>query len=292
MKRFEAIERQCDEMPVSRLCEVLQVSRSGYYAWCGREPSQRQQEDAVLTEEISEIFHDNRCCYGSPRIHAVLKQAGHRIGRRRVARLMREAGLRPRKRKRYVPRTTVANPEHPVFENVLERDFDAQNPDEKWMVDITYIDTHEGWLYLAGVMDLYSRRIVGMAMADHMTTNLVDAALNMAVVERDPQPGLLHHSDRGSQYTSGDYQQRLKDLKMQVSMSRTAQCLDAAPIESFWGTLKTECVTFRFDSHEQARTEIFSYVMGFYNRKRLHSALDYKSPHQYEQQAVRLSHCL
>jgi transposase InsO family protein len=292
VKRFEAIQQQAEEIPVSRLCEALQVSRSGYYAWSGREPSQRQLEDAVLTEEISAIFHENRCCYGSPRIHAALRHVGYRVGRKRVARLMRQAGLRPRRRKRYVPRTTVANPEHPIFENDLARDFNAQKPDEKWMVDITYIDTCEGWLYLAGVMDLYSRRIVGMAMADHMTTDLVDTALNMAVVERDPQPGLLHHSDRGSQYTSADYQQRLQDLQMQVSMSRTAQCLDAAPIESFWGTLKTECVTYRFDSHQQARTEIFSYVMGFYNRKRLHSALDYQSPHQYEQQSVRLSHCL
>ena len=291
MKRFEAIQQQADEKPVSRLCEVLQVSRSGYYAWCGREPSQRQQADATLTAIIGEIFHDNRCCYGSPRLHAALRQAGYRVGRKRVARLMRQAGLRPRRRKRYVPRTTVANPEHPVFGNHLDRDFEAKRPDEKWMVDITYIDTREGWLYLAGVMDLYSRRIVGMAMADHITTDLVDDALNMAVVERDPQPGLLHHSDRGSQYTSGDYQQRLTDLQMQISMSRTAQCLDAAPIESFWGTLKTECVTYRFDSHEHAQTEIFSYVMGFYNRKRLHSALDYQSPHQYEQHAVRLSHC-
>jgi transposase InsO family protein len=292
MKRYEAIQQQAGAVPVSRLCEILRVSRSGYYAWCGREPSQRRQDDAVLTDVISNIFHDNRCCYGSPRIHAALRQAGYRVGRKRVARLMRQAGLRPRRRKRYVPRTTVANPEHPVFENHLDRGFEAQYPDEKWMVDITYIDTHEGWLYLAGVMDLYSRRIVGMAMADRMTTDLVNTALNMAVVERQPQPGLLHHSDRGSQYTSGDYQQRLKDLQMQVSMSRPAQCLDAAPIESFWGTLKTECVTYRFDSHEQACTEIFSYVMGFYNRTRLHSALDYQSPHQYEQQVVRLSHCL
>lgn len=292
MKRYQAIQQQAGGRPVSRLCEVLQVSRSGYYAWCGREPSQRHQEDTALTDLICEIFHDNRCCYGSPRIHAALRQAGYRIGRNRVARLMRQAGVRPRRGKRYVPKTTVANPEHPVFENQLDRDFDAQRPDEKWMVDITYIDTCEGWLYLAGVMDLYSRRIVGMAMADHMTTDLVDTALNMAVVERQPQPGLLHHSDRGSQYTSGDYQQRLKDLQMQISMSRTAQCLDAAPIESFWGTLKTECATYRFDSHEQARTEIFSYVMGYYNHKRLHSALGYRSPHHYEQQSVRLSHCL
>lgn len=292
MKRYEAIQQQADEVPVLRLCKVLQVSRSGYYAWCGREPSQRQLEDQLLTDVIGEIFHDNRCCYGSPRIHAALRQAGYRVGRKRVARLMREANLRPRRSKRYVPRTTVANPEHPVFENQLDRDFEAQRPDEKWMVDITYIDTYEGWLYLAGIMDLYSRRIVGLAMADHMTTDLVEAALNMAVVERQPQPGLLHHSDRGSQYTSGDYQQHLKDLQMQISMSRTAQCLDAAPIESFWGTLKTECVTDRFVSHEKARTEIFSYVMGFYNRTRLHSALDYQSPHQYEQHSVRLSHCL
>ncbi len=292
MRRYEAIQEQVDTVPVSRLCEVLQVSRSGYYAWGGREPSQRQQEDALLTDVIGDIFHDNRCCYGSPRIQAALRQAGYRVGRKRVARLMHQAGLRPHRGKRYVPKTTVANPEHPVFENCLDRDFEAQQPDEKWMVDITYIDTHEGWLYLAGVLDLYSRRIVGLAMADHMTIDLVDAALKMAVVEREPQPGLLHHSDRGSQYTSGDYQQRLKDLHLQVSMSRTAQCLDAAPIESFWGTLKTECATYRFDSHEHARTEIFSYVMGFYNRTRLHSALDYQSPQQYEQQSVRLSHCL
>lgn len=291
MKRYEAIQQQADHLPISRLCEVLEVSRSGFYAWCGREPSQRQQEDARLTDVINDIFHENRCCYGSPRVHAALRQVGYCIGRKRVARLMRQADLRPRRRKRPVPRTTVANPDHPVFENQLDRDFEAAHPDEKWMVDITYIDTLEGWLYLAGVMDLCSRRIVGMAMADHMTTDLLDAALTMAVVERRPQPGLLHHSDRGSQYTSSDYQQRLTNCQMQVSMSRPAQCLDAAPIESFWGTLKTECVTYRFDSQEHARTEIFSYVMGFYNRTRLHSALDYQSPDQYEQQFVRLSHC-
>jgi putative transposase len=283
VKRFEAIQQQADGIPVLRLCEVLQVSRSGYYAWNGREPSQRQQEDAVLTEEISAIFHDNRCCYGSPRIHAALKQAGYRVGRKRVARLMRQAGIRPQRRKRYVPRTTITNPEHPVFKNQLDRDFDAQQPDEKWMVDITYIDTHEGWLYLAGVMDLYSRRIVGMAMADHMTTDLVDAALNMAVVERDPQPGLLHHSDRGSQYTSGDYQQSLKDLQMQVSMSGTGNCYDNAMMESFFATLKTECVVDRFATRQQARQTIFEYIEVWYNRQRRHSALGYLSPTQYEQ---------
>ena len=292
MKRFEAIEEQSDEIPVSRLCEVLQVSRSGYYAWCGREPSQRQQSDERLTEMIAEIFHEHHGCYGSPRIHAVLRKAGYGVGRKRVARLMRQAGLVPRKRKSYVPHTTQADPEHPVFENYLDRNFEANYPDEKWMVDITYIDTHEGWLYLAAVMDLYSRRIVGMAMADHMKRDLVESALNMVLIEREPQPGLIHHSDRGSQYTSGDYQQVLKDFKMQVSMSRTAQCLDAAPIESFWGTLKTECANYRFDSHEHARSEIFSYIMGFYNHKRIHSALDYLAPHEYEQQSVRLSHCL
>jgi transposase InsO family protein len=288
--KYAAIDRSKDEFPVSRLCETLGVSESGYYAWSKREPSPRTLDNSRLREKIVQIWSQVRGIYGAPRIHAELLAQGIHIGLNRVAKLMREAGIRgksPRKRR---PRTTQADPTHSLAPNVLGRQFTASRPDEVWLTDITYIETEQGYLYLAGVMDMYSRQIVGMAMADHLRTELVESALDMAITHRCPSPDLLHHSDRGSQYTSAAYRKCLSDHGMIVSMSRTGDCLDNAPMESFWATLKRECADHVFANFDQARTELFRFIMGFYNRLRRHSALGYLSPAAFEQQTLRHSH--
>jgi transposase InsO family protein len=200
---------------------------------------------------------------------------------------MREMGIQGKMTRRKRPRTTQSDPTHAPAPNVLDRHFAADRCDAVWLTDITYIDTDEGYLYLAGVMDLYSRQIVGMAMADHLRTELVETALDMALEHRQPDNNLLHHSDRGSQYTSQAYQDRLNLAEITISMSRTANCLDNAPMESFWATLKRECADEVFASHDQARTAIFGYIMAFYNRVRKHSALGYLSPIAFEQQQKR-----
>jgi putative transposase len=287
--KYAAIDRSKDAFPVARLCETLGVSESGYYAWSKREPSTRTVENRCLRDQIVHIWHQVQGIYGAPRIHAELLAQGMRVGRNRVAKLMREAGIQgksPRKRR---PRTTQADPTHAVAPNVLDRHFAANCPDQIWLTDITYIETEEGYLYLAGVMDLYSRQIVGMAMADHLRTELVETALEMAITQRCPPPDLLHHSDRGSQYTSAAYRKCLSDHAMLASMSRTGDCLDNAPMESFWATLKRECADKVFASFAQARTQLFRYIMGFYNRLRRHSALGYLSPATFEQQNQRYS---
>jgi len=285
--KYSAIERARDEFPVRRLCAVLGVSESGYYAWLKHEPSLRERENASLRESICALWRQFRGIYGAPRIHAELRDQGVKVGRHRVARLMRQAGIRGKTPCKRRPRTTQSDPTHPVAPNLLDRQFTAHRPDTVWLTDITYIDTDEGYLYLAGVMDLYSRQIVGLAMADHLRTELVETALDMAVTHRCPPPDLLHHSDRGSQYTSHDYRQRVLDCGMILSMSRTGECLDNAPMESFWATLKRECADVPFANHAQARSEIFSYIMGFYNRQRRHSALGYVSPMAFEQRSER-----
>lgn len=272
---------------MERLCQVLGVSASGYYAWQKRQPSQRVDEDTRLSQHITAIWQQSRQCYGRPRIHAELKAQGIHVSQKRVARLMKQAHITAKAPRRRRPRTTLADANHPVFANRLARDFTATAPNEKWMSDLTYIETDEGFLYLAGILDLYSRKMVGIAMADHMHTDLIEAALHMAWCEREAPTGVLHHSDRGSQFTSERYLDRLQDCGMTISMSRKGNCWDAAPIESFWGTLKTECVIAPFETRQQARAEIFSYIMGFYNRTRRHSALSYLSPEQFEQQALR-----
>jgi len=289
--KYTAIEACRGDFPVQRLCAVLGVSRSGYYAWRERPPSQRDQDDTVLTQQLKRIWQANRRCYGAPRIHAELKDQGVAISRKRVARLMQQAHLQVMPPKPRKPRTTIAHPAHPVFANRLNRQFTATAPNQKWMADITFVDTDEGYLYVAGIQDLYSRKIVGLAMADHLETDLVAAAWHMAWVERQPGRGLLHHSDRGSQYTSQHYQTLLVGLGATVSMSRTGECLDCAPIESFWGRLKAECATAPFATRDQARAEIFRYVIGWYNRTRRHSALGYISPEQFEQQYWRQLYC-
>ena len=284
---YEQVAACADEFPVSRVCAVLEVSESGYYAWKKRPSSQRVEENQTLKAQIQVIWQDFRQCYGAPRIHAELQAQGYQVGKNRVARLMQTLGIRGKGGQKRRPRTTQSDASHPVMPNVLARQFDAQRPDQVWLTDITYIETEEGFLYTAGVMDLHTRQIVGLAMAEHMRSELTETALQMAFTQRQPNADLLHHSDRGSQYTCSTYQQMLAQPGVTVSMSRTGNCLDNAPMESFWATLKRECADGVFDSFQHAKAEIFGYIMGFYNRVRRHSALDYLSPHEYEMQFLR-----
>lgn len=280
---YEFIAGQQQDYPVSRLCNALDVSRQGYYAWQNREPSARQRENAELAIHIEQIFHQSNATYGSPRIRKELAARGMYSGYERIRRLMKQLGLKVRQRKRKTPCTTNANPNHFKYPNVLNRNFEAEAPNRKWVSDITYIATTKGWVYMAGIMDLYSRRIVGLAIDTHMETSLVERALLMALTEQNPEPGLLHHSDQGSQYTSFAYTELLHWKQFTISMSRRGQCLDNAPMESFWGTLKAECAYEPFIDVVDARTKIFAYTMGWYNRQRRHSALDFLSPMHYEQ---------
>lgn len=245
--------------------------------------SQREPLNQALTEEIRQVLEDSQQTYGSRRIRAALRAKGIACGRARVVRLMRRASLRvPLPRPRVV--TTTATPVDKGGENKLARDFSATAPNQKWVVDITYVPTQEGNLYLAGVLDLFSRKMVGWAMADNLRDELTQAALRMALLTRQPQAGLLHHSDRGSQYTSAEYQAMFAQFGIQISLSRAHNCFDNAPMESVWGKLKTECLyRYHFTTRAEARSVIFAYLEGFYNRQRLHSTLGYVSPEQFEQ---------
>ena len=284
---FGCVQACADEFPIARVCKVMKMSESGYYAWLNREASPREQSNQKLKARIQAVWERFQRCYGAPRIHAELQSQGQVVGKNRVARLMQALGIRGKGGQKRRPRTTQADASHPVAPNVLAQQFDAQRPDEVWLTDITYINTDEGFLYVAGVMDLYSRQIVGFAMADHMRSELTETALDMALCHRHPAPSLVHHSDRGCQYTCSTYQQMLSNRGVTVSMSRTGNCLDNAPMESFWATLKRECADSVFASFQQARTQIFGHIIGFYNRIRRHSALDYLSPHNYEMQFLR-----
>jgi putative transposase len=271
------------EFRVQRMCRVLGVGRSGYYAWCSRSASQRVQEDEVLLVKIQQEYQISRGTYGSPRIHAALQKQGVKCSQKRVARLMRLHKITGRKRQKRCPVTTQRDPGAIPAPNLLNQEFYASAPDQKWVSDITYIETAEGWLYLASILDLFSRKVVGWAMADHLEASLVEDALKMALQQRQPEAGLLHHSDQGRQYTSVAYQNRLANAHCQVSMSRTGNCYDNAAMESFFGTLKTECATQLFATRAQARTAIFEFIEAWYNRQRLHSSLDYLSPMEFEQ---------
>ena len=273
------------EFRIQRMCRVLGVGRSGYYAWCSRSASQRVQEDEVLLVKIQQAYQISRGTYGSPRIHAALQKQGVKCSQKRVARLMRLHKITGRNRQKRHPVTTQRDPGAIPAPNLLNQEFYASAPDQKWVSDITYIETAEGWLYLASILDLFSRRVVGWAMADHMEASLVEDALKMALQQRQPEAGLLHHSDQGRQYTSVAYQNRLANAHCQVSMSRTGNCYDNAAMESFFGTLKTECATQPFATRAQARTAIFEFIEAWYNRQRLHSSLDYLSPMEFEQKS-------
>jgi putative transposase len=273
---------QESEYGVKTMCRALGVSRSGYYAWCNRGQSQRAQANEKLLVQIREEYQLSHKTYGSPRIHAALRKKSVTCNRKRVARLMHLNQIIARRARRRIPRTTQRDPEAMPAPNLLKQDFSSPAPDRKWVSDITYIDTAEGWLYLASVLDLFSRRVVGWAMDEHMEACLVQQAWNMAVSQRNPSAGLLHHSDQGSQYTSEVYQQSLAAYHCQVSMSRIGNCFDNAAMESFFSSLKTECATGQFASRAHARAAIFEYIQGWYNRQRLHSSLGYLSPVEFE----------
>lgn len=270
------------------MCRVLAVSVSGYYAWRHRPVSQRTQANAALLVAIRRIYTERHGTYGSPRIWAELHATGERCAEKRVVRLMHQAQLRARgKGKRRVV-TTDSRHTLPVAANVLNQAFTATAPNQKWVGDITYIATRQGWLYLAAVLDLFSRRIVGWAMADRIDSRLVVAALTMALQQRRPAPGLLFHCDRGSQYASQLYRQALADHGLELSMSRTGNCYDNAVMESFWSTLKAERTDHQdYLTHATARVDIFHYLEGFYNRQRRHSTLAYLSPIAFEQHAAQ-----
>jgi len=264
------------------MCRVLEVSVSGFYAWRKRPASTRAREDGELAERIVEIFQEHRGVYGSPRIHEVLQDEGIHVGRKRVVRLMQQVRLSAHCRTHRIVTTRANLLAHPA-DNVLDRDFHADAPNCKWVADVTYVRTASGWLYVAAVLDLFSRRVVGWAMDAMFDAALVERALSMAVTQRKPGAGLLHHSDRGCQYTSEAYQRFLKEQNIQVSMSRKGNCWDNAVMERFFGTLKRECTSREhFKTHEEARTTIFEYIEAFYNRMRKHSTLGYLSPVQFE----------
>ncbi len=276
------VEEYRKEYPVSVLCESLGVSLSGYYAWKKSPVSQHQREDQQLVEQIQAVYHSCRQVYGSPRIHAELREQGVTSSRKRVARLMREQGLSAR-RQRHKTITTKSEPGARVAPNLLDQEFTASRPNEKWTGDITAVSTYEGWLYLAVVLDLFSRRVIGWAMAATQDEALIERALQLALRGRQPSPGLMFHSDRRSQYTSDAYRAVLAGAKITVSMSRTGNCYDNAVTESFFGTLKGECVERTcFQTRGEARQAIFEYMECFYNRVRRHSSLGYVSPVAYE----------
>lgn len=271
------------QYPIQILCEVLRVSRSGYYAWRRRGPSARQREDRCLGEQIVEIHAASRQTYGSLRIREELLARGRPIGRRRVMRLMRSHHLQGRRRRGWRPCTTQTREGQTIAVNHLLGCSAATRPNQVWMTDMTYVRTTEGWLYVAGVLDAYSRRLVGWAFGENLTSELCVRALQMAVRHRRPLAGLVHHSDQGTQYASAQYQEALGEINAVQSMSRRGNCYDNAFIESFWSTLKNDCVERqRFRTRHEASLALFDYIESFYNRTRRHSSLGYLSPVAYE----------
>jgi transposase InsO family protein len=282
--RFAFIAAEKARFPVRLLCRVLEVSRAGFYAWQDRAPSPHAHADERLGLEIAAIHAASRRCYGSPRVHVELGARGHRTSRKRVARLMRQRGLAGRRRRRFRA-TTDSHHTLPVAANVLDRQFAQPAPDVAWVTDITYIATGEGWLYLAVILDLCSRLVVGWAVSERITRELTLNALEMALVRRRPRRGLVHHSDRGSQYASGDYQAALAAEGMVCSMSRRGNCWDNAVAESFFATLKVELAhDAGWVTRQAACAELFEYIEVFYNGQRRHSSLGYLSPRAFERQ--------
>ena len=287
MSCFRLIEAERASFSVPLMCRVLGVSKSGYYGWRVRPPSKRERIDATLTERIREIHQRSRRTYGYPRVHAELQAMGIRCGRKRVARLMRKEGLKGclRGRKK---RTTRRNRSAVPAPDLVRRNFAAVTPDRLWVADITYVKTDQGFLYLAFVLDAYSRRLVGWAMAAHLRTELVIDALQMALWRRKPAAGLIHHSDQGVQYTSLSFGKSLEETGIVPSMGRVGSAYDNALAESFIALLKTELVyRHSWPTRESVRTAIFEYLEGFYNRYRLHSALGYRSPTDFEEGRMR-----
>jgi transposase InsO family protein len=279
--KYRFISAHRGTFKVGRMCTLLKVSRSGFYAWLTRPESPRSRENRSLEAKIRVFHAASHGIYGSPKIHQDLIDDGVRCGKNRVARIMREAGIRSR-RKRKFKATTNSRHSLPVADNLLDQNFTAETPDSVWVGDITYVATQEGWLYLAVLIDLYTRKVVGWSTASRMTRQLTLDALQMALGRQIPEKGLVHHTDRGSQYASGDYQKVLSDRRIVCSMSRKGNCYDNAVAESFFGLLKTEWVNHcRYRSRSEANRSLFYYIEIFYNRKRRHSSLGYKTPHEY-----------
>jgi putative transposase len=281
--RFAFIHEHAGRFPVRLLCEVLEVSPSGFYAWQSRDPSGHARANEQLLAQIRTIHAGSAGRYGAPRVHAELCRRGHRVGRRRVERLRRAHGIRGLVTPRRRPRTTDSRHDLPVAPNRLARNFTAARPNQVWAADLTDIPTSEGWLYLAAIIDLCTRKIVGWAMRDTLHAEIARAALAMAVQRQRPAPGLIHHSDRGVQYAAEAFQADLAAAGIVGSMSRRGDALDNAPAESFFHTLKTELVHHRaYATRDEARRDLFLFIEGFYNTRRLHSALGYKSPAEME----------
>jgi transposase InsO family protein len=282
--KCQFILQHADQVTVERLCILMGISRSGFYEWRSRQESQRAKADRVLTVAIHTAYEQSRQTYGAIRIHDDLQELGYRCGKNRVARLMRQSGLKSVHRKKYRPSTTDSKHTLPIAANIVERDFTALYPNRKWGCDITYIPTLEGWLYLAVVLDFFSRKIIGWAIQEFLHATLCCEALQMALFRRQLPTDVIHHSDRGVQYASQEYRQVLQEHGITQSMSRKGDCYDNAMVESLMHTIKVECVhRFQFVTKNHARKEIADYIENFYNTKRKHSALDYKSPNDYEQ---------
>jgi putative transposase len=285
--KFGFVDEHRKVWPVQAMCAVLGLSASGYYAWRSRPESARAAANRALLDDIRRIHADSCGTYGSPRVHAVLHGHGRRVGRSRIERLMRHAGIRglaalPRR-----ARTTDSRHGYPIAPNRLDRNFRALAPNQVWLADLTYIRTGEGWLYLAAVLDMHSRKIVGWSMRETLHVEIALEALNMAIERQRPAPGLIHHSDRGIQYAAEAYRQTLAAAGITPSMSRKGNCWDNAPMESFFHTLKTERVHHRvYATRAEARRDLFGYIEGFYNSRRLHSALGYVSPADAERRAA------
>jgi len=284
---FRFVDEHRGTWPVRMMCRVLGVSASGYYAWRSRPESLRARENRDLSAQIRDIHTDSGGVYGAPRVHAVLRSLGRMIGRNRVARLMRAAGLRglaalPRR-----VRTTDSRHCYPIAPNRIGRSFTASAPNQVWLADLTYVPTGEGWLYLAALIDMHTRKVVGWAMRETLHAGIAVEALRMAIKRQRPAPGLIQHSDRGVQYAADAYRQILSAAGITPSMSRRGNCLDNAPMESFFHTLKVERVHHRiYATRDEARRDLFGYIEGFYNSRRLHSALGYRSPAEMERMAA------
>jgi putative transposase len=289
--QYAFISAYSEEFSVEALCRTFGVSRSGYYAWLTRPRSARCASDEELLTVIEQIYTEKRQRYGAVRIHRQLRRRGWRCSKKRVARLMRQRGLKARRRRTWV-RTTDSRHALPIAKNVLNREFDAGQPNQKWAGDITYVPTSEGWLYLAVVIDLFSRRVIGWSMSNRIDQLLARSAMLMALRTRRPNGALIVHSDRGVQYAAGDYQQLLADWSVTPSMSRKGNCWDNAVSESFFATLKNELVHHeQYRTREEAQRSIFEYIEIFYNRERLHSTLNYCSPVEFEQEYLSTNLC-
>jgi transposase InsO family protein len=286
--KFGFIHAEKAKFEISALCRNLGVSRQGYYAYARRRPGKREADEVGLRARLKALHSQSRGTYGSPRLRAALQAEGRRVSKRRVERAMRSLGLSGRAKRRFKV-TTKAIPEHAVVGNSLARRFNPSRPNQRWVTDITYVWTEEGWCYLAAILDLFSRAVVGWAVDATLSTTLPLKALEMAVLRRRPEPGLLHHSDRGCQYTSADYLKALNAQGIQVSMSRRGNCWDNAVAESFFATMKAELVyTRNWRSRLELRSAVFDYIETFYNRERLHSTLGYKTPFEVETQYAAL----